>query len=134
MQFLGTPAASQKGEQVYDMQAGQNVTITGFDRLINVIGFIIPDAPIWDQYQWNRLMAVSTNQLLLELGNSAPNNDLTFREIEIDGIFGQGADVLILQRTDAIYATPGVGQSEWDWQNLNRSFVTGNNYRVTFRR
>jgi len=126
-------AAAQQGEQVYDMNAGQNVTITGYDRLVNVIGFIVPDVPVWDRYAWDRLTAVSTNQMFLELGNSAPNNDITFRELEIDGVFGQGADVLILQRSAATFLTPG-GVSEWEWPGLNRSFVSGNNYRVTFRR
>ena len=135
MSFMpsGIVAASQLGEQVYDMNAGQNVTITGYDRLVNVIGFIVPDEPVWDRYAWDRLTAVSTNQMFLELGNSAPNNDLTFRELEIDGVFGQGADVLILQRSAATFLTPG-GVSEWEWPGLNRSFVSGNNYRVTFRR
>ena len=131
-------AAGVAGEQVaiYVLTAGVTGTQIGFTTSFGGIGTIVPDDPLFGDFDLNQTL---TDSNLFFFGSSPaiqPDDDSSWQRTEITGTFSNGTGIAIYVREDATQYTPVTGGiTQWRFgQNALGTFLDTNVYDVrTFR-
>lgn len=108
--------------------------VVGYVRSIGM-GSINPDEPIFNEID---LAGLFTNPARDELAFTfddvtVPNTDDSFITLTVTGTFANGASTKVLQRSDAVYTTPGF-DTQWNWDVGTDLMLDGNIYQVLVER
>ena len=131
-------AVGVAGEQVaiYVLTAGVTGTQIGFTTSFGGIGTIVPDDPLFGDFDLNQTL---TDSNLFFFGSSPaiqPDTDDSWERTEITGTFANGAGTMIYIRANRTTYTPVTGAvTQWEFGlNALGALLDGNIYDVkTFR-
>ena len=133
MFFPSAVAASDAGTgELYTLVAAADGGDTGY-KLLGAIGSWTPTSTIFGEYSMGEIYTLPTTQFRIAMGPPIiADNDASWRQIRMTGIFQSGSHSVVLNRSErgTYIAGPGGDFSEWRFTNMPHLFAVGESYEV----